>query len=118
MTHWTYIAVISVLAVWQMWIGFVAIMHIRHVRDEWGLTLTQRIFGYPALLVYYLLDVALRLTVFAVLFLRVPKLETVSALLEREATEGAGWRKAFAYWLREDLLADFDSEGDHGEPGR
>lgn len=118
MTHALYITAICVFAVWQLWIGFVAIMHMRHVRDEYGLTLTQKAFGYPALAVYYLLDVALRLTVFAVLFVRPPKLETVSALLEREATEGSGWRKAFAYWMREDLLADFDDKGGHGEPGR
>ena len=107
----------SVVAVWLLWVAFVAIMYLRRVRDRWGLTSAQKVFGYPLLIIGYVLDVALRLTVASALFLRVPQWETVSALLEREAG-GTGWRKAMAHWVREDLLADFDPTGSHGKPGR
>lgn len=108
---------LSLLSIEVMWIGFVAIMHLRKIKEKWGLTVTQKIMGNPALVFFYVMDVTLRLTVFSILFLRVPKLETVSKLLEREA-EGAGWRKHFAHYVREDMLADFDPSGSHGKPGR
>lgn len=123
---WTLIAF---LAVWQMWIGYVAVMHLRRVRERWGLTLTQKIFGYPAVAVYYLLDLILRLTVFLpmdypkyrwgeIFGVRLPYPETVSRMLERKAREGEGWRRKASIWIREDLLADFDPTGGHGKPGR
>lgn len=108
---------ISVFGVWSLWVGYVAVMHLRNVRNKWGLTKTQKIFGYPALVLFYILDVVLRLTVFSVLFLRFPKLETVSKMLEDEM-DGTGWRKSFAHYIRETALADFDNTGSHGKPGR
>lgn len=111
------LAVGIVVALWLLWIAFVAIMHLRRVRQRWGLTGAQKVFGYPLLVIGYVLDVVMRLTVFAALFLRHPRLETVSEMLEREVA-GSGWRARQARWWREELLADFDLTGSHGDPGR
>jgi hypothetical protein len=69
------------------------------------------------LVIGYVFEVCLRLTVFAVYFMRFPRMETVSEMLEREV-EGVGWRAVVAQRLREQLLADFDPTGGHGKPGR
>jgi hypothetical protein len=106
-----------ILALWALWVAFVAIMHLRRVRERWGLTTAQKALGYPLLIVGYALDVVMRLTVFCVLFVRPPMLETVSELLQREV-KGDGWRAKQARWWREELLADFDRTGSHGQPGR
>jgi len=111
-----YVATIPVL-LWLTWNLFVVVMALRRVKQRWGLTTAQRVLGYPTLIIGYTLDILLRLTVFAVLFVRPPRLETVSEMLEREA-EGAGWRSAQARWWRQQTLADFDPTGGHGDPGR
>jgi len=112
-----YVIVASVVTLWFLGVDFVALMNFRRVKRKWGLTLPQKVLAYPLLVIGYPLDVLARLTVFAVLFLRWPKLETVSELLDREV-EGSGWRATQAWWWREKLLADFDMTGDHGDPGR
>lgn len=108
----------TVVALWVLAVMFVAVMHFRRVRDRWGLTMEQKAVAYPLLAIAYPLDLVMRQFPFTLFFLRPPAPETVSALLEREAIEGSGWRKAQARWWREDFLADFDSTGAHGKPGR
>lgn len=108
----------SALALWLLWCGFVAVMHIRRVRDQWGLTLAQKICGYPLLAVGYALDVALQITLATVVFVREPEDWTISERLMRYRRERDDWRHDLAVWIQERLLADFDVSGDHGTPGR
>jgi len=107
----------SLVVIWFTWTLFVAVMHLKRVRDKWGLTMAQKIFGYPALFIGYSLDVALNLTVFSIVFVDFPVELTVSARLERYIGD-KDWREDLAVWIREDLLADFDPDGSHGKPGR
>ncbi len=47
-----------------------------------------------------------------------PQEKTVSDRLERYVKmDEDGYRKSLARYVRQDLLADFDSTGSHGEPG-
>jgi len=121
----------SVVGGWALWNLYVSIMHVRVVRDKWGLTRAQKAMGYTTLAVGYLLDMVMRAGPFALIMwrlpvsvwievgrFRIPAIETVSALFKREALHGHGWRRERAHWWREQLLADFDLEGDHGQPGR
>ena len=50
----------------------------------------------------------------SVLFAEIPQELTVSSRIKRHTEGEPGWRKVYACWVRDHLLAPFDPTGRHG----
>lgn len=109
-----YILLFSVLAIWPLWVIYVAVMRLQMVRDTVGLTLGQKILGYPALAVGLLLDGIVNVIVGSILLLEPPWEWTLSARLWRLSNdETETWRRRCALWIRKELLDSIDPRGYH-----
>lgn len=115
----TTIAVVAyLLGVWITWVLFLAVMNLERAKKRWSLTKIQQVMGLPIVVIGYLLDVFYNVTLCTVLFLELPKEPTISQRLERYIKDNeTDWRHRQAMWWRETLLADFDKDGSHGNPG-
>ena len=100
------------LTVYLLWLHFVAIMHLKHMRAAGILTRSQRAFGYPALVIGLLLDLAVQLVI-TLPFLELPREWTVSGRLWRLSNGKPGWRQKLALTLRTALLDTADPSGTH-----
>lgn len=106
------IIVYGILAFWVLWVCYISVMAIKRVKDEGKLSKLALWMGFPVLLIGYLLDLILNVTLFSILFLEPPKEKTISERLKRHNRDGEGWRKKLASWF-EPLLDPFDPSGDH-----
>ena len=97
---------------YALWIFFLAVMSLARARDAGKLTKTATLFGYPVLIIGYILDFGVNITVMTILLLEIPKETTVTSRLSRHNRESTGWRKAIAAWA-EPLLDPYDPSGDH-----
>lgn len=95
-----------------LYVLYCAVMNIKRVRDMGKLTTIGYVFGWPTLIIGYVLDVLCNWFVMTVLFLELPKETTVTARLKRHNRYGAGWRQRLAMWF-EPLLDPLDPSGDH-----
>lgn len=109
-----YIFLASFTAIWPLWIIYVAIMRLQMVRDTVGLTLGQKILGYPALALGLILDGIVNIIVGSILLMEPPWEWTLSARLWRLSNdETETWRRAAALWVRKELLDSIDPRGYH-----
>lgn len=123
-----YIFLFSCVAVWPLWIIYVAVMRLQMVRNEVGLTLGQKILGYPALAVGLLLDGVVNIIVGTIVLAEPPPLRwhekwgfgfafpewTLSARLWRLSNDPTEtWRRHVALWVRKELLDSIDPRGYH-----
>lgn len=107
------IAVYTVLAVWLLWVFYVAVMRLKMVRDAGQLTLGMKVFGYPALLVGYTLDLAVNVVLASLVFAERPREWTLSERLWRLSIGPEGWRQQRALWWRREFLDAIDPSGIH-----
>lgn len=107
-----YAALIGLGATYALWIFYLSVMSLKHAKDDGLLTTTAKVLGYPVLIVGYLLDCFVNVTVMTVLLLELPQETTVTARLKRHNKTSGGWRKAVAVWA-EPLLDPYDPSGDH-----
>jgi hypothetical protein len=103
---------IALGATYALWVFYIAVMGLKRVRDTIGLSPWALRFGYPILIVGYVLDVLVNWFVFTVVMLEVPKELTVSSRLKRHNQESTGWRLKIVKFF-EPLLDPFDPSGDH-----
>ena len=101
----------AVLACYGLWVFYLAVMNIKRVRDEGKLSKWATRFGYPVLLIGYVLDVLVNWFVVTLLLLEFPKELTVTDRLQRHQ-QSTGWRLAVVKFF-EPLLDPFDPSGDH-----
>lgn len=99
-------------ATYALWVFYIAVMGLKRVRDTVGLSPWTLRFGYPVLIVGYVLDVLVNWFVFTVVMLEIPKELTVSSRLKRHNQESTGWRLKIVKFI-EPLLDPFDPSGDH-----
>jgi uncharacterized membrane protein YhaH (DUF805 family) len=97
---------------YALWIFYLAVMNLKRVRDAGKLGTVAKVFGYPVLLVGYVLDVLVNVTLMTVLFLEIPRETTVTARLKRHNRTGSGWRQRLAAWF-EPLIDPYDPSGNH-----
>lgn len=90
----------SAAAVYAALIGYVALTHAKAKVDAgeplgafWGAVI------YPSLAAFMVLDAAVNVTVFTVVFWERPREWTVTGRMQRLADEGTGWRRKFAVWF-------------------
>ena len=103
---------IALGATYALWVFYIAVMGLKRVRDTVGLSPWALRFGYPILIVGYVLDVLVNWFVFTVVMLEIPKELTVSSRLKRHNQESTGWRLAVVKFF-EPLLDPFDPSGNH-----
>ena len=101
------------LTVWLLFVFFLACMALQSALDRKTLTPWGLRVGYTVLVVGYVLDFTVQITLASVLFLELPKEITVSSRVKRLITTDAGWRGDLAAWLRDHLLMPFDATGGH-----
>lgn len=110
----TYIFWAFPLAIWTLWVIYVAVMRLQMVRDTVGLTLGQKVLGYPALLVGLALDLLVNVVVGSIVLLEPPQEYTLSRRLWRLSNDPTeGWRRKLALWIRKELLDTIDPRGYH-----
>lgn len=97
---------------YALWIFYLAVMNLARARDAKTLTKTALILGYPVLIIGYLLDFFVNMTVMTVLLLEIPQETTVTSRLSRHLEESEGWRKSIAMWAAP-LLDPYDPSGKH-----
>ena len=107
-----YLILIGVFATYALWVFYLAVMSLKHAKDNGLLTTTAKVLGYPVLIVGYLLDCFVNVTVMTLLLLELPQETTVTSRLKRHNKTSTGWRKAVALWA-EPLLDPYDPSGDH-----
>lgn len=98
---------------WVLWIIYAAIMNLKRVRDAAGLNTAQKVFGYPALFLGYVLDAYVNLVWASILFGSLPREWTLSERLWRLSNEGTGRQKRWALAVRQALLDALDPSGIH-----
>lgn len=109
-----YIFLAAVAAVWPLWVIYVAVMRLQMVRNEVGLTLGQKVLGYPALIVGLALDLLVNVVIGSLLLLEAPQEYTLSRRLWRLSNDPTEtWRRAAALWVRKELLDSIDPRGYH-----
>ncbi len=94
------------------WILFLAIMNLSRAKKAGLLSKTALVMGTPVLIIGYLLDFLMNVTVMSLVLLEFPKETTVTARLKRHHKESTGWRLAVVLWF-EPLLDPYDPDGDH-----
>jgi hypothetical protein len=107
-----YAVLIGLGSTYALWIFYLAVMNLKRAKDTGLLTKTALALGYPVLIVGYILDCFVNLTVMTILLLEIPQETTVTARLSRHNQSSTGWRKAVALWA-EPLLDPYDPSGDH-----
>lgn len=107
------LALLSVLALWALWVFYLAVMNLKRARDAGTLHPVAHALGVPVLVVGYVLDCVVNLTVMSVALLELPRELTVSARVSRHLKAGRGWRQRFARWFCSVLLDTFDPSGSH-----
>lgn len=110
--NYLYAALIGLGSTYALWIFFLAVMSLARAKNAGQLTTTAKVLGYPVLIVGYVLDCFVNMTVMTVLLLEIPQETTVTSRLSRHNKESTGWRKAIASWA-EPLLDPYDPSGDH-----
>lgn len=102
------------LGAWALWVFFLAVMCLQGARDLKKLTPWNTRIGYTVLVVGWVLDFIVQVTLASVLFVELPRELTVSSRVKRLIDGQDGWRRAVAMWLRDHFLKPFDATGRHG----
>ena len=88
-----------------LYVLYVYVMRLKRIRDNGGLSLAQKVIGYPVAVVAVILDWVFNLTVGTVLYHELPHYPTelFTQRLQRALDnpgEYAGYRLALAHWLK------------------
>ncbi len=107
-----YFPLIGFGSFYALWIFYLAVMGLKRAKDAGLLHKTAVVFGYPVLIVGYLLDAFVNVAVLTVILLELPRELTVTARLKRHIRMSQGWRLSVAVWFVP-LLDPFDPSGRH-----
>jgi len=106
------IVLLVLLGTYLLWPLYIAAMSLKRVRDEGKLGPVARNMAIPIIVFGYLLDVAVNITAFSILFVEPPRDWTVTARLKRHVGKDH-WRGRLARWFALHLLDAFDPSGKH-----
>jgi hypothetical protein len=113
------LAVYCVLLFYATWSLYLALCPLKCARDQGRLTPAAKVFGYPLLAVFMVLDVTYNLTVGTLTFLELPHELLFTSRLQRHLKDDpATWRYKVADWLCTNLLDPFDPSGSHCKRAR
>ena len=97
---------------YSLWVFYLAVMNLARAKRNGLLNKTALVLGTPLLMVGYLVDFLMNVTVMTVVLLEWPQETTVTARLKRHNKESTGWRLAIVKWF-EPILDPYDPSGDH-----
>ena len=97
---------------YSLWVFYLAVMNLARAKRNGLLNKTALVLGTPLLVVGYLVDFLMNVTVMTVVLLEWPQETTVTARLKRHNKESTGWRLAIVKWF-EPILDPYDPSGDH-----
>lgn len=97
---------------YALWLFYLAVMNLARAKRAGQLSKTASVLGTPILIVGFLLDFLMNVTVMTVVLLELPQELTVTARLKRHHVESTDWRLAVVLWF-EPILDPFDPSGDH-----
>lgn len=101
------------LSPWLLWVFYAAIMRLKMVRDANGLTTAMKVFGYPALVIGYVIDLVVNVVAGTIVFREMPREWTLSERLWRLSNGQESWRQKRALAIRVALLDAIDPAGIH-----
>lgn len=102
-------------SLYALWIFYLAVMNLKRAKDAGLLSKSAMVFGYPVLLVGYLLDIFVNTTLMTIVLLEMPRWPgelLVTDRLIRHHKESQGWRLKVVLWF-EAQLDPYDPSGDH-----
>lgn len=99
--------------IYATWLFYLAIMNLQRAREAGSLTTWGLRFGYPLLMVGYLLDALSNIVVLTFILAEPPREWLVTARLSRHIKAGSGYRYNVAKWMCGNLLDGFDPSGCH-----
>lgn len=108
----TFILAWTVGGMYLLWIFYLAVMNLKRAKEAGLLNKTALVLGTPLLLLGYLVDFLMNITVMTLVLLELPQETTVTARLKRHHKESTGWRLAVVLWF-EPILDPYDPSGDH-----
>lgn len=97
---------------YTLWLFYLAVMNLARAKRAGQLSNTAAVLGTPILIIGYLLDFMLNVTVMTLVLFEFPQETTVTARLKRHHAESTGWRLAVVLWF-EPILGPYDPSGDH-----
>jgi len=100
-------------ATYLLWLFYLAVMNLKRARDNGTLSKVALFLGSPILIVGYLLDWFVNVTVMTIVFLELPQEKMVTHRLRRHVRHGSGYRKKLAWFICHHLLDTFDPSGKH-----
>ena len=103
----------AILEIYFLWIFYLAVMTLKRARDDGTISKVALLLGYPVLVVGYVLDFCVNVTLLSIIVLDLPKETTVSLHLRRLSKTGTPYQKAIANWIAKNLLDAFDPSGTH-----
>ncbi len=105
--------IIGFFFLYALWLFYLAVMCLKGARDAGRLTKWAKLFGYPILIVGYLLDIIANVVILTVLLLELPHEFVVTERLSRHIKFSGGFRYAIAKWFCTNLLDPYDPSGCH-----
>lgn len=111
--NYLYAALLGFGLAYALWVFYLAVMNLKRVRDMGKLGRIASALGLPVLVVGFVLDFIVNVTVFSLLLLELPQETTVTARLKRHKRFSRGWRLAITNWFASELLDHFDPSGTH-----
>lgn len=110
------ITLILLGSTYALWLFFLAGMNLKRAKEAGTLSKTAMVFGYPVVLIGYLIDFFVNTTFMTLLLLELPQWQRgewlVTDRLKRIHTTGTGWRLSIAQWFVP-LLNPYDPDGNH-----
>ena len=103
----------AIILTYALWALYLLVMGLYRARLAGRLSRVAMVLGMPFLVVGYIADVLVNMTVATVLFVELPREGLVTGRLERHIEHGSGWRRKLATWICNHLLDPFDPNGSH-----
>ena len=105
--------IVLALSPWLLWAMYVMVMGIYRAHLDKRLTTTTKILALPWVVVGYVLDVLVNVTVASLVFWEPPWELLLTSRLQRHIDANHGWRHRRAQWICDRLLDPFDPTGNH-----
>jgi hypothetical protein len=114
----------AIAASYLLWLCYISVMSLRTQRNANRMTLLDKVFGYPTLVVGYALDMVVNAVILSIVLLELPDELVVTTRAKRWATSWRdnpetglnGWRQAVCVWLLRQIT-HHDPSGEHSISG-
>ena len=105
-----------IVTIWIIWGFYLMMMPLKRNWKEGKLNTISKIFGYPWLAIFLIMDFTFNITWGTILFLDIPKEFLFTQRLNRYLDQSDRyWRNKLANWMCINFLDSFDPDGHHCE---